>query len=127
MAEQPLNLNSSTAMKSVLIIDDEEDIGHLMMSMLSREGYTVKYASTATRARELLKENEFHTILLDLHLGEEQGLNLLGDIGESQRDPHIVVITAYDEPIIRKKVAKAGIHDFIPKPFKKSQVLELIA
>ncbi len=114
-------------MKSVLIIDDEEDIGQLMMSILRREGFAVKYASSAFQARELLKTNEFHTILLDLHLGEEQGLNLLGDIGKSQRDPHIVVITAYDEPIIRKKVAKAGIRDFIPKPFKKSQVLELIA
>ena len=114
-------------MKSILIIDDEEDIGQMMKSILKREGYDVKYASSAAVARQLLKSNAFQAVLLDLHLGDENGLNLLPEIHESQDNPSIVVITAYDDPSIRKKVARNGISRFIPKPFKKSQILEMLS
>ncbi len=113
-------------MKHILIIDDELDIGHLMRSMLRSAGYSVKYAPSAASARLLLESDDFQIIFLDLHLGDEHGLNLLPKIMESQENPDIVVITAYDEPAIRKRVAKEGIRHFIPKPFKKSQVLEML-
>lgn len=114
-------------MKRILIIDDEQDIGHLMRAMLRSAGYRVEYACCAASARKLLLSHDFQTIFLDLHLGDEHGLNLLPAIKESQENPDIVVITAYDEPAIRKRVAKEGIRHFIPKPFKKSQVLEMLA
>ena len=98
-----------------------------MRSMLRSAGYNVQYASSAASARNLLEIHKFQTIFLDLHLGDEHGLNLLPEILRSQDNPDIVVITAYDEPAVRKRVANEGIRYFIPKPFKKSQVLEILA
>ena len=114
-------------MKHILIIDDEPDIGLLMRSMLRSAGFAAEYASSAASARKLLVSNNYETIFLDLHLGDEHGLNLLAEIHENQENPEVVVITAYDEPATRKRVANKGIRHFIPKPFKKSQVLAILA
>lgn len=114
-------------MKHILIIDDEEDIRILMRAMLRSAGYEVDCASNIELAQNLLEVGKYQTIFLDLNLGNDYGLNLLPRISETQDDAEVVVITAYDEPSIRRQVQEEGITHFVPKPFKKSQILEMVA
>ncbi|MGL4736575.1 MAG: winged helix-turn-helix domain-containing protein [Cellulosilyticaceae bacterium] len=109
---------------SVLVVDDEEHILELLQYNLEMSGFEVYVAGTVTKAMEILKEREIHTILLDVMLPDMDGLTALRKIREMEatRDIPVLMVTAKSEEIDKIIGLELGADDYICKPFSVREV-----
>ncbi|MDX1763952.1 MAG: response regulator [bacterium] len=85
-------------MKTVLIVDDEENIRTLYKEELSDEGYEVILASNGYEALEVLNTQKPDAIILDIKMPGMDGVNLLKLIKERNKDDiPVIICSAYEE------------------------------
>ncbi|MBN1102314.1 MAG: response regulator [Deltaproteobacteria bacterium] len=82
-------------MNRILVVDDEESIRILFSEELSEEGYEVITTGDGSQAISLIEETRPDLILLDIRLGQSNGLDLLQDIRNTYYDLPVVLCTAY--------------------------------
>jgi len=79
----------------VLIVDDDESIGRWLTAVLAAEGYQCRVASSVVEAEHLLREGAFQLALLDIYLGNANGLEFLEKLRALQPDCNCVMMTAH--------------------------------
>ncbi|MBI5376744.1 MAG: response regulator [Candidatus Schekmanbacteria bacterium] len=84
-------------MKTILVVDDEENIRTLFRVELTDEGYTVLTAETAEEALVILSKQTPDLITVDIKLPDMNGVELLRKIKEINRQLPVIMCTAYDE------------------------------
>ena len=106
-------------MKTVLVVDDESALRLLCRVNLELDGHRVLEAATLTAARELLASAIPDVILLDIHLGTENGLDLIDDIDSLELPTRVVLLSGSSEiaPELRARVA--GV---LGKPFDLAEL-----
>lgn len=110
----------------ILIVEDDNTIRVTVGNFLARLGFQVALAETGQQALHLLKEKTFALVLLDLHLPDIHGLEVLASIKASDDQPLVVIMTAYPEVRTAVAALKAGAYDYINKPFDLEDLRELI-
>ncbi|QDG53116.1 response regulator [Persicimonas caeni] len=113
----------------ILIIDDDKDICEYMQLLLSQSGYEVTAETDARAALELLKEEEFHVVILDIMMPELNGMELLERIRDFDSDIAIIIFTGYPSVDTAVTSMKYNVSDYIKKPFdvdEFNQTLEKI-
>jgi DNA-binding NtrC family response regulator len=110
----------------ILIIDDEIGMRETLDGVLSSDGYVVKTAKNRIEALELLNNEFFDLLLLDLKMPDCNGIELLSEI--KQIDPELLVImmTAYGTIKTAVEAVKEGAFDFITKPFELEEMRQSI-
>ncbi|HET6611308.1 MAG TPA: sigma-54 dependent transcriptional regulator [Kofleriaceae bacterium] len=116
---------------TVLIVDDEKNIRRTLRMVLDGEGLTTREASSVAEADAVLASETIDTILLDVKLGDDSGLDLLAKIKadrppETQtRDPDIPVVVISGHATIDDAVSatRLGAFDFLEKPLDRSRVV----
>jgi DNA-binding NtrC family response regulator len=101
---------------SILIVDDEENIREALREALDHQGYRVSTADSGKAAFQTLKEATYHLVLLDLMLGDIDGLRLLKSIKGQWPDIEVVMITAYGTVETAVEALKEGAYDYMTKP-----------
>ncbi|MDA8308783.1 MAG: sigma-54 dependent transcriptional regulator [Deltaproteobacteria bacterium] len=114
------------AKKSVLIIDDEENIRRYLGISLSQEGYEVHTAQSGKEGLALLLEKEVDIVVLDLHLPDSSGLDILRRIKNIDVDAVVIIITAYGDIGSAVEATKRGAYDYLTKPFEAEDVKTVI-
>ena len=109
-------------MYNILICDDQPDIVNALKIYLTPEGYSLKEAYTGKQALELLREEEFHLILLDIMMPEMDGITATAKIREFSNVP-IILLTAKSETEDKVLGLNVGADDYITKPFVPVEVL----
>ncbi len=107
----------------VLVVDDEEPIRGLVRQILEREGFEVETASDGAMGLEKATSGEFDLILLDVRIPKKDGMTVLREIREVDPDAVVMIITAYASIDQALEALRAGAYDYIPKPFKKDELL----
>lgn len=82
-------------MAKLLVVDDEGDIRHLYAAELEDEGYQVTTASESSEARDLIRQNQFDLVILDIKLDQESGLDLLQEIARESADLPVILCSAF--------------------------------
>jgi DNA-binding response OmpR family regulator len=116
--------------RTVLVVDDEEDIRKLLKRLLGSRGYRVLEADRGLLALRLVKEHAPDLIVLDAMLPEVHGFDIARRIKGSQRYGHIPIIMVsavyrgwrYAEDLKES----CGVDHFIEKPFKIAEVLAAV-
>ena len=110
-------------LRRVLVVDDEENIRHMMNTILTREGYTVSRAATVREAEKLLEADPFDVLISDICMPKVDGLELLDRV--QQRYPQLVVVmmSAYGSVDTAIEAMKRGAYDYIAKPFKPDEII----
>jgi CheY-like chemotaxis protein len=111
--------------RSILIIDDEEDLCWLLSSTLQSKGYNVLTANTISDGMTRVKEAP-DLLFLDLKLPNGDGMDLLSKIREITPQTLVVIISAYGSEEKRGEAKDKGVCGFIDKPFTEEKVLETI-
>lgn len=106
----------------VLIVEDEKPISNLIRLSLTKEGYHCTCAFDGAEAADLLAENHYDLILLDVMLPEIDGFELMEYIRPMEIP--VIFLTAKTAVKDRVKGLKLGAEDYIVKPF---EVIELLA
>jgi two-component system response regulator AtoC len=109
--------------RSVLIVDDEESMRHLLSVVLRDHGYEVRAVANGEEALKELAAHDYDLVLSDIRMPRMDGLALLAAV---QRDhPHLtfIVMSAYGSHDTAVEAVKAGAYDYVSKPFKPDEVL----
>ncbi len=105
--------------KSILVVDDEEDILELLSYNLEREHYTVFCAVTGEEALKLVVKSDPDLIILDLMLPGLNGLEVtrLLKADSNTRNIPIIMLTARGDEVDVVTGLELGADDYITKPF----------
>ena len=109
-------------MIDILIVEDEKPISNLIRLSLAKEGYRCTCAFDGAEAADLLEENKYDLILLDVMLPEVDGFALIEYIRPLEIP--VIFLTAKAGLADRVKGLRLGAEDYIVKPF---EVIELLA
>jgi DNA-binding NtrC family response regulator len=95
-----------THVKDVLVVDDEASLRLLCRVNLELEGHRVREASTLAQARAELERAVPDVVLLDIHVGADDGLELLDDIETLDLHTRVVLLSGTSEvgPQLRERV-----------------------
>ncbi|MBU1319409.1 MAG: response regulator [candidate division Zixibacteria bacterium] len=83
-------------MGKVLIVEDEKNLLELYRMELEEEGYSVATAESGEAALRVSEEFQPDLVVLDLKLGEEEGLRVLSDLKYQNRERPVILNTAYN-------------------------------
>jgi two-component system response regulator BaeR len=109
-------------MNTILIVEDEEKLARLQADYLSNTGYSCICLNNGLEVLPWLKENHADLILLDLMLGDMDGLSICHSIRNQSSIP-IIIVTARVEEIDRLLGLEMGADDYICKPFSPREVV----
>lgn len=118
----------TSSARHLLVVDDEPHIGLVLRPFLEQLGYRVSLARTLTEARSALRATPADGLLLDLHLPDGSGLDLLRDLrkqGGTAKMP-VVVLTAEAEDRILREARRLGAA-LVSKPFSPTKLSQRIA
>jgi DNA-binding NtrC family response regulator len=111
---------------NILIVDDEVVIQKLFSDFLANSNFSLFCASSSKEAREILQEQDIDVILLDIYMGQDSGIDFIPEIRNISMDTEVIVISGTSRVSDVIKVMKYGVTDFLLKPIKKNELLELI-
>ena len=103
--------------KSILIIDDEENIRKYLGRALAKDGFDVFTAEYGKEGLNLLVRKHIDIVLLDLNLPDINGLDVLKEIKEVDVQSVIIIITAYGDITSAVEAMRLGAYDYLTKPF----------
>lgn len=111
--------------KNILIIDDDKDLSMITSDMLEDYGYNVTCAENSDIAFELMKDNVFHLIILDINLPNTTGFEICKELRKVSSVPIIFASarTSEDDKIIGLDI---GGDDYIPKPYSLKELLSRV-
>ena len=107
---------SRTMDKSVLVVDDEENLLVLLERILSKEGFAVRTANNAYQALDLVDKERFGLAILDIKMFPVDGVALLSEIKKRSPATQVVMITAYPTIDTRNECLKFGASTYLTKP-----------
>lgn len=111
----------------ILVIDDEKLLRWSMQQNLSKEGYTVITAERGLEGLKLFIEESPDIVLLDIHLPDVSGINVLESIKKEDPNAVVIMVTAFGDIETAVKTIKFGAYDFVEKPFNLEKLRLLIA
>jgi DNA-binding response OmpR family regulator len=100
--------------KTVLVVDDEPSIRLLCRVNLELEGYRILEAATLDEARRQLEADDVDVLLLDVHVGSEDGCALLRELSDGESPSRVALLTGSAD---LEQVDGALADAVIPKPF----------
>ncbi len=102
--------------QNILIIDDDKDIREMLINYFTKEGYLIGHASNGEEGLEVLKNNSFSLIILDVMMPKMDGYTMLIKLRELSNIP-VMLLTAKDQQIDKIKGFINGCDDYVVKPF----------
>lgn len=112
-------------MKKILIVDDQQGIRVLLHEIFQKEGFETVQCGNGLQAVELVRENDFDLMLLDVNLPGLQGLDVLKEVRNSlQKHFPILMMTAYGEQALIEEALTYKDVQYFTKPFN---IFELLA
>ena len=112
--------------KHILIIDDEENLRHMLSVMLTRQGYLADTAANGVEGLERLESAMYDFVLCDLRMPEMDGKALLTRALEVRIASPFIMMSAYGTVDTAVECMKMGAYDFISKPFKKDEIVMVL-
>ena len=109
----------------LLIVDDEQSIRKLCMTVGESLGFTCLEAHSAESALELLEEQPVHMILTDMVMPNMSGLDFLGKVKKLFPRTEVAVMTGHGSVETAVQAMKLGAYDYISKPFSPLEELRL--
>ena len=103
--------------KTILVVEDDQNISELLRLYLEKEGYTVNIADDGGKGVELYRRLKPDLVLLDLMLPVLDGWGVLRAIRQDGKTP-VIMLTAKGETIDKVAGLKQGADDYITKPFE---------
>jgi DNA-binding NtrC family response regulator len=110
----------------VLIADDEALIRQSIRTVLAQEGFDVTTAGSGAETWARFQEDRPDIVLLDLVLGDADGLDLLRRIRQEGGDTKVILISAHGSIESAVTAMKLGGYDFIKKPFELDEIVAAV-
>jgi CheY-like chemotaxis protein len=122
--KRPRSLN-----RSVLVVDDVNDVTDMISLFLKHAGYQVMTAARAAEALQLAGERKFDLIISDIGMPEMNGYELVEALRHmpSYHDVPMIAVTGYTEYDDRSRSLQAGFNAHLTKPIEPARLLDLMS
>ena len=110
----------------ILLLDDEEIVVTRLKAALEKEGYVVETFIDSREAKKRIDGNKFDIVVTDLKMANIDGMQLFQFVKEKYPATEVILISGFATLKVVKDALQAGVRDVIAKPFKISQIKDLI-
>ena len=110
----------------LLIIEDDAGLSQMLAFHFEDQGYTVSQAADCARARACVKNKATDLILLDQHLPDGKGLELLPSLLTEDKELPVIMMTGFHNLDLAIQAIKQGAFDFIHKPIKIDELNHVV-
>jgi CheY-like chemotaxis protein len=118
--------SSSKISKKILIVDDDAKIRTLLKEILNAHRYAVVEAEDGRQALAIIHKDAIDLIITDRSMPTMDGLELLKQLREENRQIPTLMISAYGEESLWAEAIALGAEDYILKPFSSESVLKVV-
>ncbi len=112
--------------KSILVIDDDDNLRNTLAAILSRAGYRVATAGYVCEAIEYLAANPYDLVLLDLKLPDMQGMELLSNLRVVYPDLPVMILTGHPGLSYTDGAERFGSRGYFLKPVDPGMLLDCV-
>ncbi len=116
----------ATKMK-IMVLDDEPIVCKRLKPALEKQGYEVDAFTQSSEAMERLKETDYDIIITDLKMKGIDGMQLLTEAKTRRPETEVIVITGFATMETAKESFHKGVFDFVAKPFKLSEIQDVVS
>jgi DNA-binding NtrC family response regulator len=110
----------------VLIIDDEKIVCDRLSMELERAGLEVEAFTESNEALDRISSQHFDLVITDVKMRGPNGIEVMNFVKENHPTTKVIVITGFATVETARDALEGGAVEFIPKPFKMSQLRELV-
>jgi DNA-binding NtrC family response regulator len=110
----------------VLIVDDDESIGRWLTAVLTAEGYQCEVARSVEEAEPLVRRGAFQLVLLDIYLGNANGVEFLEKLKTLQPECNCVMMTAHASVETVARSVAGGAFEYLSKPLLIDELLAVV-
>ncbi len=107
----------------LLIVDDDSRLRDLLERYLKQEGYAVRGVANGRGMDQMLAEQHFDLVVLDLMLPDEDGLSICRRLRVEHPDLPVIMLTARGDEVDRIVGLELGADDYLPKPCSPRELL----
>jgi FixJ family two-component response regulator len=126
-ATLPPTQSSTKTQPRLLVVDDEADVLELLRDAISAKiNCKLLTAKSLASAKKVLDSEPVDVLLTDLHLPDGDGMSLMPILRDRQPAARAVVITGQPTVDCAVDALRAGVIDFVPKPFGVDQIVERV-
>ena len=115
-------MTSKIPQKRLLVIDDEENMRHMLSKVLGKTGYIVETASNGYEAMEMIQNSDFEFILCDIKMPNMSGMDFLKAARDKIMTTTVIMMSAYGKIDTAIEAMNLCAYDYISKPFKTDEV-----
>ena len=108
--------------KRILIIDDEENMRHMLQTMLTRYGYSIFTAKDGADGLEKITDDQFDFVLCDVKMPRMNGMEFLKAGRDRLFSTTVIMMSAFGSIDMAIEAMKLGAYDFVSKPFKNEEI-----
>ena len=101
---------------TMFILDDEEDICIFSKRFFEKRGFIVKTSLTIKDALDSISKMKFDVALLDHHMKDGSGMDVLKAFREKQAQCHCIMLTVEEDKTVMAEAKKMGAADYLLKP-----------
>lgn len=112
--------------KRILVVDDEENMRHMLSLLLADAGYEVDTAQDGADAMGKLAGKHYHYIFCDIKMPNMDGMAFLEEAAGSLNTTSVIMMSAYGTIDTAVEAMKKGAYDYISKPFKPDEALVVL-
>ena len=111
---------------TILVVDDERSVRMMLEAALRAQGYRVQTAASGAEAQEMLAEEEFDLLLLDLQLGDMDGIEILRETKRQWPATEVILLTAHGSINSAIAALRHGAFDYLLKPAQVQDIRERV-
>ncbi len=108
---------------TLLLVEDDATNRETLQRIFAREPYEVRVAADGSEGLDIVRNEPVHVVVSDLRMPGMSGVELLKTVKALHPDIEFILVTAYGSVETAVEAMKAGAYDFVPKPFKRADVL----
>ncbi|MCX7240133.1 MAG: response regulator [Burkholderiales bacterium] len=113
-----------SALRKVLVVDDDPVVGKSFNRVLSQKGYVVVTAENAAQALEKMREQEYDVVFSDIKMPGMSGIELAEEIKARKPWTPVVIVTGYGSTANQERAKAAGVSAFLNKPLSPEMIEE---
>ncbi|HEY1998312.1 response regulator [Paraburkholderia sp.] len=110
----------------IIVLDDEAELRNMLQRFLTGHGFEVRVAEDSKRLDRYLQREPFDLLVLDLMIGEENGLEVCSRLRAEGQTLPILMLTAKGDPLDKVVGLETGADDYLAKPFLPRELVARI-
>ena len=110
----------------VLVLDDEPIVCKRLQPALEKLGFTVDTFTQSVEAMRQVQQSAYDIVITDLKMKEIDGMRFLEEVKKRRPQTEVIVITGFATMETAKQSFQKGVFDFIAKPFKLSEIQDVV-